>query len=91
MSITKVKILTTPDLIELNKRAVKANRNRALIDEVYELLDPEGTHVVTFSMIHNDVEIRVRMLMKYKDTMEPIEGWLDMSFEDFNKLREVEA
>jgi hypothetical protein len=88
---TKVKVVVTPDLIELNRRAVKAKRNRCFVDEIEDLLDPEGIHVVTYSMLHNDVEIRVRLLLKFKGRDEPVEGWLDMSFEDFEHLQEVEA
>lgn len=89
--MSKVKVITTPDLIELNRRAVKAKRNRSFIDGIDELLDPEGIHVVAYSMLHNDFEIRCNLLLKFKDTEEPMPGWLDMSLEDFAKLTEIDA
>lgn len=92
MSIrNKVKILTTPDLLAINKRSVKAKRNRSFVDDIEKLLDPDGVHVVTYSMLHNDVEIRTRLLLKFVGTDEPQEGWLDMSFEEFDHLQEVDA
>lgn len=86
-----VKIITTPDLIALNRSAVKAKRNRSFIDGIEDLLDPDGIHVVCYSMLHNDVEIRTNLLLKFKDTAEPVPGWLDMSIEDFNKLPELDS
>ena len=87
--MNRVKVLGTPDLIELNRRAVKARRNRSFNDNIEELLDPDGIHIVAMSMVHNDVEIRTQLLLKFADSDEPMPGWLDMSFEDFNKLKEV--
>lgn len=87
----KVKVIITPDLIELNRRAIKAKRNRSFIDGIEDLLDPDGIHVVAYSMLHNDVEIRTNLLLKFKDREDPMPGWLDMSFEDFEHLQEVEV
>ena len=88
--MSTVTVITTPDLIELNRKAVKANRNRSFVDSIEQLLDPEGIHIVTWSMVHNDVEIRVRLLMKFGGDESPHEGYLDMSFEDFNGLATIE-
>jgi hypothetical protein len=49
-------------------------------------LDPDGTHVCSFSMVHNDVEYRTQWLVKVQGSMTPVEVFLDMSFEDFDKL-----
>lgn len=89
--MSTVQVITTPDLLELNRRAVKAKRNRSFVDNIGDLLDPEGIHIVAWSMVHNDVEIRVRLLLKFKDSFEPQVGYLDMSFEDFNALATIES
>jgi hypothetical protein len=83
------KIIITPDLIELNRRAVKAKRNRSFIDGIEDLLDPEGIHLVVMSMLHNDVEVRTQLLLKFTGREDPVPGWLDMSIEDFNQLLEM--
>ena len=88
---TKFKVINTPDLIWLNSEAVKSKRNRAFTDEIGDLLDPDGIHFVAWSMLHNDCEIRVRLMMKFKDTMLPQEGFLDMSFENYASLKEIES
>ena len=42
-------------------------------------------------MLHNDVEIRAAILMKFAGQEAPVNGYLDMSIEDFNKLAELEV
>ena len=88
---TTVRVITTPDLVELNRRAVKAKRNRSFTDDTYYLLDPDGIHVVAWSMLHNDVEIRAHILMKFTGQEAPVNGYLDMSIEDFNTLEILEV
>lgn len=84
------KIMTTPELIAAAEEADRTDRNRRLVTErLRDELDPQGRHVVAFSMPHNDVEIRVQVLMKMRDTMTPVEGWLDISFARFHSLQEV--
>ena len=61
------------------------------MDDIETLLDPEGIHIVAWSMVHNDCEIRVRLMMKFGGDEMPHEGYLDMSFEDFNKLARIES
>ena len=91
MSTPTVKIVNTPDLLWLNAEAVKAKRNRSFTDNIGDLLDPDGIHVVSWSMVHNDREIRAMFMLKFKNEENPVRGWLDMSFEDFEGLAEVDA
>jgi hypothetical protein len=86
--VITAKIMSTEELITLNHRAIKANRNRSFDPrKLEEEIDPDGIHVVWFSMVHNDVEMRVGILLKLRDSMIPIEGFLDMSFDDYAALR----
>ena len=59
-------------------------RNRSVYeDRLIRDIDPEGIHVLSFQMLHNDVEIRTRWMVKMRDTEEPQTIWLD---DDFDKL-----
>ena len=49
-------ISTSIDLRYLIDEAIRTKRNRQLRQDLP--LDPNGTHIVWFSMPHNDVEIR---------------------------------
>jgi hypothetical protein len=85
MTTTKTYTVTNTDVIErLNIKA--ANKNRSLKPSFVRSLDPDGTHVLVFSMVHNDVEIRTRWMFKVQGSDEPVQAWLDMSFADFNAL-----
>ena len=87
---TQVTVVNTEDLKHLISEAIRLRKNRQLEPRVREMLDPEGIHLIVFSMVHNDVEIRVRIAMKFKDIEEPVFGMLDMSFENFNALARLE-
>ena len=76
-------VIDTKSLVELNDKAVKAEFHRSLTDEFINSLDPEGFHLVINSMIHNDTEMRMEILCKQNDSSQPVEVWLDCSFNDF--------
>jgi hypothetical protein len=54
-------------------------------------LDPDGTHVVVGSMLHNDGEIRAQWLLKFTGEDEPHYAQLGIGIADFNRLNEVEV
>lgn len=87
--MTKVKVLNTPTLLALNGKAIKAKRNRALADGIP--LDPDGIHLVSFSMVHNDIEMRLMLMLKLVDSEAPVTAFLDVSFEDYAGLAEVDS
>jgi hypothetical protein len=61
-------------------------RNRSVYEDKFiQHVDPDGTHVMGLSMMHNDVEMRTQWLCKMRDTEEPVEIWLDV---DFDALKE---
>ena len=81
---TPITTCTTPALLELAQNA--RGRNRAAnISVLKGQLDPTGTHVLNMSMIHNDVELRTWWLVKATDSTEPVDLWLDVDLEVFQK------
>jgi hypothetical protein len=83
------KVVTTDILIRLNQRACIKGYNRTL--QGLEQLDPDGFHLVTWLMDQNDAQyLRCGVLLKVKDSDDPVEVTLDMSFEDYNRLMDAE-
>lgn len=87
----KVKYFTKESLIEANRVAIATKRNRSLYEDKLESLPEDFKFPVGFTMIHNDVEMRVQITLA-----ESLDGpfgqvWLDIPFETFNALPEVEV
>lgn len=82
-----IKFFTKGELILANIHAMQTNRNRQLDTSKLEALPDDIRLPVVFSMIHNDVEIRVAIAMNEHGD----QGWLDIPFETFHKLPEVEV
>jgi hypothetical protein len=85
--MTIIRGATTAQLIALNEIDYD-HLNQKMDRRAYEKLDPEGIHVVTFSMGHGD-HIRARFLLK--ETNVPIEECkaevlIDMPVEAWNEL-----
>jgi hypothetical protein len=75
-----VQITDTPGLLALARDARRRNSNRqANIELLERAIDPDGTHVLVFQMMHNGEEWRTQWLVKAWDTMEPITLWLDVA------------
>jgi hypothetical protein len=65
-------------------------RNRAVnTEQLANKIDPEGTHIVAFHMIHNGVEYRTLWMVKLKDSMDPANVWIDCGFPVFDKNTEL--
>ena len=59
-------------------------RNAAVDMQTLEQhIDPNGVHVLNFSMSHNDVEMRTWWLMKSRHSAEPVDIWMDVDFDVF--------
>jgi hypothetical protein len=86
-----LKVLSTDELLKLNESSIKNKRNQNLSDEAYDLLDPEGIHVVENHFIHNDVEIRLILMLKQMDSDGPARALLDVSFEEFDAIRTLDT
>ena len=79
----KVTVTNTAGILFLVENS--KDRNRSVYEDKFiQHVDPDGMHVMGFSMLHNDVEMRTQWLCKMRDTDEPAEIWLDV---DFDTLR----
>lgn len=81
--MTNIRIAHTHSLLRLFEDS--EGRNRGPTDELAPLVDPEGIHVVSFQMPHNDVEWRCQWLVKLTDKTEPIQLWMDNGFDAFDQ------
>ena len=79
------RISTTRELKALNSLAISNKFSRAISDTGIKLLDPDGIHLVDFTMVHNDDHMRIGFLSKFINVDEPIHLWVDASFEDFEE------
>ena len=75
------KYFTKKELMRVNKRSIKANRNKTLEPSYLEKLDEKLLFPIVFEFPHNDVEMRTRIQLS--DTAN---AFLDMDWKDYNKL-----
>lgn len=69
------------------------SRNQGPTDALIKALDPEGNHLLAFSFVHNDVELRGMWLCKLKDVDVPVRLLMDNSFEaveQYTQTQDVE-
>ena len=64
-------------------------RNQGPSKELLRLLDPDGRHVLAFSMVHNGVELRNMWMCKLKDRDDPVKVLMDNGFEEFKNYTAV--
>jgi hypothetical protein len=90
--VRKVKYFTKATLIAANHIAIRTNRNRTLYPEKLGTLPQDLKFPVGFSFPHNDCELRVAITLA-----ETAAGagmghvWLDIPFDTYNALPEVEV
>ena len=73
-------VTNTEGILSLVENA--KGRNKSVYEDKFsQNIDPNGMHVMGFSFLHNDVEMRTQWLCKMRDTDEPIEIWLDVDFD----------
>jgi hypothetical protein len=54
-------VCDTGSFIEMNRLAVGRGKNRSIIEEkLKKYISPDGIHMQTFQMVHNDIEFRTR-------------------------------
>ena len=83
----KVTVFDFETLKKLNNKAVRHGLNRSLVNKFFEVVDPTNLFPVVFSMVHNDDHVRAEFI--YNAAGET--AWIDVSFDDFNKLPKVEV
>lgn len=69
----------TEEFLEMAADSEDNKRNRSVyVKKVKRSIDPEGTHIQVFSMLHNDLEIRSLWFVKMRGKIEPTRLWLDV-------------
>ena len=92
-----VKYLTKRDIIRLNDKAIRTKKNRSIRPDNYKVLRDTFKYPVVFSLLHNDIEMRVNILFgevfgKSKIDIDFLDCfWLDMDLKDYNKLPTAEV
>ena len=79
------KVFTKEVLRKANNLAIKHNRNRTLNKKSFMRRSNGTLFPVVFAMIHNDVEMRVRVILNEKG----LSGWLDIPFNIYDSLPSV--
>ena len=72
-------------LIHANDEAIRTERNRSINPQYLQTLDDALRFPVFMAMVHNDVEMRVGIMLSPDDR-----AWLDLSFEDYEALPSVD-
>lgn len=82
-------VIHTDDLMALNREAVRRHFNRTLSTRMIDALDPDGVNVITFTLGQDDI-IRVLLMLKLVDRDEPVDAWLDMTYDRYSALPRLE-
>ena len=86
----KIRVANTTLLMDIAYEAERSKRNRRFNTRILENeIDPDGIHVLTFHMMHNDVEMRTCWMLKLKNMEHPTMLWLDMSFKNWDRIPEI--
>jgi|TARA_R100001198_G_scaffold86282_1_gene60908 hypothetical protein len=84
------KYLTKRDIIRLNNKAIRTKKNRSIRPDNYKVLRDTFKYPIIFSLVHNDIEMRVNIL--FGGAVGKLETfWLDMDFKDYDKLPTAEV
>ena len=81
------KVFTKDVLRKANNFAIKTNRNRTLNKKFFMKRSQETIFPIIFALVHNDVEMRVQILLNEKG----LSGWLDIPFKTYDSLPTVEV
>ena len=77
----QVKYFTKDLLVKANKAAIRTKRNRTLEPKYLSELNEDNKYPIVWTMPHNDVEMRVRLLLTADS-----DAWLDIPFKTYDKL-----
>ena len=81
------KYFTKTELIKLNKKSIKENRNRNLVESFVEKLPKNIMYPIAIAFVHNDREMRTVVFLDDKGN----QGQLDISFKDYKNLNSMEV
>ena len=77
------KYFTKEELIKINNKSIKANRNRTFEPDSLDKLNASFFYPITFVLPHNDTEIRARVQLSDN---EGDNGYLDMDMKEYMNL-----
>lgn len=82
-----IRYFTKAALIAANAQAIKTNRNRTLEPEALSTLRADLIYPIVFSMLHNDIEMRVAIIVGDVDKPEAIDTvYLDVPLDTYGNL-----
>ena len=81
----RIASVSTEGFLVLSENAEGRNRS-VYIDRVSDAIDPDGTHILVMSMVHNDVELRTLWYVKVQNSLHPEQIWLDVDLNVFNSV-----
>lgn len=86
--MNKITVCNTSQVIKLARDSKGRNRS---VDPKFlgKELKPDGKHLVVFQMVHNDVELRSLFFLSVRNSSEPVEQFIDHSFEVWEKNHSI--
>jgi hypothetical protein len=88
----KMKIMSSKELTAVNTQSKNYKFNRTLDNEFINHLDPNGLSVVDIVLFQHNSDFaeiahhRCRVLAKFENTKEPVEVFLDIAQDTYNRL-----
>ena len=80
-----IRYFTKKDLIRINNDSIKHKRNRTLEPSHLKSLPDNKLFPIGLAFEHNGIEMRVMVIFNQSGAR----GYLDLSFNDFNKLKTI--
>ena len=87
-----MKIMSSTELTAVNKQSTNYKFNRTLDKEFIKHLDPNGLSVVDIVLFGHNADFadvphhRCRVLAKFENTKEPVEVFLDIAQDTYDRL-----
>jgi hypothetical protein len=88
----KMKIMSSTELTAVNKQSINYKFNRTLDKEFISHLDPDGLSIVDIVLFQHNSDFadiahhRCRVLAKFENTKEPVEVFLDIAQDTYDRL-----
>jgi hypothetical protein len=88
----KMKIMSSKELTAVNTQSTNYKFNRTLDKEFINHLDPDGLSVVDIVLFQHNSDFaeiahhRCRVLAKFENTKEPVEVFLDIAQDTYDRL-----
>ena len=91
-----MKIITSKVLTDINTQSKQYQFNRVLSDEFINHLDPQGLNIVRIVLFGHNMDFaeilhhRCMIQAKFENSMEPVEAFLDIAGDTYNRLTTIE-